>query len=238
MPLELTGDAIIRTAQAHLNEPYILGARAPMANARWQGPWDCAEFVSWCVFQTTGILFGTRPSTDAILADAFTGFWFADAHAANATIPVESAVGIVGAILLRAPAPQAIGHIAFSDGAGGTVEAFNKKRGVIRSAAGGRRWDVGVLVPGVTYFQSDEPVSIEPPPAQVLRVTHPLMRGALIKKVQRALLAAGFNPGNADGVYGPQTAHAVRDFQSTRDLVADGEVGPATLKALKLKIRE
>ena len=31
-----------------------------------------------------------------------------------------------------------------------------------------------------------------------------------------------------------QTAHAVREFQSTRDLVADGEVGAATLKALKL----
>jgi N-acetylmuramoyl-L-alanine amidase len=234
MPLELTGDAIVRTALAHLAEPYILGARAPMANSKWKGPWDCAEFVSWCVFQATGTLFGTRPRTDPIMADAFTGFWFDDAHAANATIPSEKAFGIVGAILLRAPAPQAIGHIAFSDGAGGTVEAFNKKRGVIRSTAGGRRWDVGVLVPGVSYFQSDEPVPFEPPPAQVLRVTNPLMRGPLVKKVQRALLQAGINPGKTDGVYGPQTAHAVRAFQSTRDLVADGEVGPATLKALKI----
>lgn len=234
MPLELTGDAIVRTAAAHLNEPYILGARAPMANSKWQGPWDCAEFVSWCVFQTTGILFGTRPRTDPVLADAFTGFWFDDAHAAKATIPVESAFGIVGALLLRAPASQAIGHIAICDGAGGTVEAFNKKRGVIRSTAGGRRWDVGVLVPGVSYFQSDEPVPFEPPPTQILRVTQPLMRGALVKKVQRALLSAGFHPGKADGVYGPQTAHAVRDFQATRDLVADGEAGPATLQALKI----
>lgn len=235
MPQELTGDAILETALDHLDEPYILGARAPMANAKWKGPWDCAEFVSWCLFQTTGILFGTKPRTDPVLADAFTGFWFDQAREANATVPVETAVGIVGAILLRAPTPQAIGHIAFSDGAGGTVEAFNKKRGVIRSTAGGRRWDVGVLVPGVTYFQSDKPVVIEPPPAQVLRVTEPLMRGELVRKVQRALIAAGLNPGKADGVYGPQTAHAVRDFQASRDLVADGEVGPLTLKALKVK---
>jgi hypothetical protein len=235
MPEDLTGDAILRTAEAHLDEPYILGARAPMGNAKWKGPWDCAEFVSWCVFQTTGILFGTQPRSDAVLADAFTGFWFDQAREANATIPIETAVGIVGAILLRAPAPQAIGHIAFSDGTGGTVEAFNKNRGVIRSKAGGRRWDVGVLVPGVSYFQSDTPVLIEPPPSQVLRVTQPLMRGPLVRKVQRALADAGFNPGKVDGVYGPQVAHAVRDFQSTRDLVADGEVGPATLKALKIK---
>ncbi len=235
MPLELTGDAIVETALDHLGEPYILGARAPMANAKWKGPWDCAEFVSWCVFQTTGILFGTKPRTDPVLADAFTGFWFDQAREAGAVIPVEAAVGVVGAILLRAPAPQAIGHIAFSDGDGGTIEAFNKTRGVIRSKATGRRWDVGVLVPGVSYFQSDAPVPFEPPPLQVLRVTQPLTRGPLVRKVQRALLDAGFKPGKADGVFGPQTAHAVRDFQNAHDLVADGEVGAVTLKALKIK---
>lgn len=233
MSQERTGDAIIRTAEAHLREPYILGARAPMGNSKWAGPWDCAEFVSWCVFQTTGILFGTKPRTDPVLADAFTGFWFDQARDEQAGIEIEAAVGIVGAVLLRAPTSQAIGHIAFSDGAGGTIEAFNKKHGVIRSKATGRRWDIGVLVPGVSYFQSDEPVPFEPP-VGVLRLTQPLTRGPLVKKVQRALIAAGFSPGKADGVYGPQTAHAVRDFQSTRDLVADGEVGSATLKALKL----
>jgi hypothetical protein len=233
MPQDLTGDAILTTAAAHLDEPYILGARAPMANAKWAGPWDCAEFVSWCVFQTTGILFGTRPRNDPILADAFTGFWFDQAREVQAGISVESAAGISGAILLRAPASQAIGHIAFSDGAGGTVEAANKKLGVVRLKASGRRWDMGVLVPGVTYFQSDKPVPVEMP-ANILRVTQPLTRGPLVRKVQRALISAGFSPGKPDGVYGPQTAHAVREFQNTKALVADGEVGPATLKALKL----
>lgn len=233
MPQELTGDAIIRTAEAHLGEEYILGARAPMGNSKWRGPWDCAEFVSWCVFQTTGILFGTKPRNDPVLADAYTGFWFDQMLEANAGIEVEAAVGIVGAVLLRAPTSQAIGHIAFCDGAGGTVEAFNKKHGVIRSKASGRRWDMGVLVPGVSYFQADEPVPFEQPKF-VLRVTQPLTRGPLVRKVQRALIAAGFNPGKPDGVFGPQTAHAVKEFQSTKDLVADGEVGPLTLKALKL----
>lgn len=233
MPRENTGDAILRTAVEHVGESYILGARAPMANANWTGPWDCAEFVSWCVFRTTGILYGTEPRTDPVLADAYTGFWSAQSRADNALVSIEVAVGIAGAILLRVPAPQAIGHIAFSDGAGGTVEAFNKKHGVIRSKATGRRWDTGVLVPRVSYFQSEKPVDFSPPEL-VLRVTQPLMRGPLVRKVQRALNAAGFFPGKADGVYGPQTAHAVRAFQSTRDLVTDGEVGPATLKALKL----
>jgi hypothetical protein len=229
----MTGDAILATAEKHLREPYILGARAPMGNSKWKGPWDCAEFVSWCVFQTTGLLYGVRPRQDPVLADAFTGFWSDDARRDGATVTIDIAVGIAGAVLLRAPTPQAIGHIAFSDGAGGTVEAFNKKNGVIRSKATGRRWDVGVLVPGVSYFQSERPVPFTPPEF-VIRLTEPLTRGDLVRKIQRALSAAGFHPGKVDGVFGPQTAHAVREFQSAHNLVADGEVGAITLEALKI----
>src|SRR5947209_1440452 len=67
-----TGDDVVALARRHVGEEYILGARAPMANAAWKGPWDCAEFVSWCVFQATGILYGTKPRNDPMLADAFT----------------------------------------------------------------------------------------------------------------------------------------------------------------------
>ena len=59
----------------HIGEQYVLGARAPMGNANWRGPWDCAEFASWYVFQAPGILFGTQPQNDPVLADAYTGFW-------------------------------------------------------------------------------------------------------------------------------------------------------------------
>jgi hypothetical protein len=30
----------------------------PKNNANWHGPWDCAEFMSWIVFQGAGILYG------------------------------------------------------------------------------------------------------------------------------------------------------------------------------------
>ncbi|MBN1239495.1 MAG: peptidoglycan-binding protein, partial [Gammaproteobacteria bacterium] len=44
----------------------------------------------------------------------------------------------------------------------------------------------------------------------------------------------GYATGSLDGVFGPQTASAVRAFQADSGLVADGEAGPKTLKALRL----
>lgn len=50
-------------------------------------------------------------------------------------------------------------------------------------------------------------------------------------RVQRILRGAGYDPGPVDGVYGPRTAAAVREYQSEQvwpRLVADGKWGPIT----------
>lgn len=234
VPATRSGDAVLRLARRHVGERYILGARAPMGNPGWTGPWDCAEFVSWCVFQATGVLFGTEPRHDPMLADAFTGFWADQARQAGALIGVEDAARIPGAAVLRRPRAGAIGHIVLSDGRGGTVEAHSSARGVVADTLSGRRWDHGILVPGVSYLQSDAEVPLKPP-AAVLRLTDPLTRGDRVRRLQQALAAKGFAVGSADGIYGPQTAHAVRLFQAAKGLVADGEAGPRTLKALGLR---
>ncbi len=51
---------------------------------------------------------------------------------------------------------------------------------------------------------------------------------ARVQEIQRALKAAGFDPGPADGRMGPRTRTAVRDFQLAHGLHADGKVGPKT----------
>lgn len=226
---------VFNLAIKHLGEPYVLGARAPMANSKWKGPWDCAEFASWCLFQGTGVLFGVMPRNNPVTADAFTGFWADQARDANAIVPIETAARTIGAFLVRKPAPGKIGHIVISDGKGGTVEAHSSRTGVIRNTLAGRRWDMGIIIPGVVAHAAPDLPPIEVA-TRTLRVESPLIAGEIVKVVQKELLRRGFFPGTADGVYGPQTADAVRQFQAQKGLVADGEVGPATFKALKIPV--
>lgn len=56
--------------------------------------------------------------------------------------------------------------------------------------------------------------------------------GGDVDAVQRQLGRLGFDPGPADGRYGPLTTAAVRAFQEHAGLEADGVVGPETWGAL------
>lgn len=226
-----TAANLLRIARKHLGEEYLLGSIAPKGNADWRGPWDCAEFASWCVFQTNGRLFGCRPRNgNPDQVDAYTGYWGEDARSIGQVISVGQAAATPGAFLLRLPG-SAIGHVAISAGDGKTVEAHSRKRGVIEGSAADRRWDIGVLVPDIDVRLPAAPRPV-PAPGLVLRVKEPRMTGELVRAVQRALAAAGFNPGPVDGIYGGQTAAAVRAFQLRKGLAVDGEVGRLTARAL------
>ena len=56
--------------------------------------------------------------------------------------------------------------------------------------------------------------------------------GAMVKQIQTKLKNWGYYKGSADGVFGPQTEEAVKYFQRTNKLTADGVVGAKTLAAL------
>ncbi len=60
-------------------------------------------------------------------------------------------------------------------------------------------------------------------------------RGDGVKALQNALMERGLIPkGKADGVFGPNTEIAVKNFQSANRLMPDGVAGTMTLKALGL----
>ena len=57
--------------------------------------------------------------------------------------------------------------------------------------------------------------------------------GPAVKKLQDALNFLGFDPGGADGKFGPGTKKALIAFQKSRGLNTDGVAGPITLRAIE-----
>ena len=68
---------------------------------------------------------------------------------------------------------------------------------------------------------------------RLLRLRQPFMQGGDVRDVQTELANTGIAV-DTDGVFGPGTENAVREFQNQNGMVADGMVGPGTRAALGL----
>lgn len=56
-----------------------------------------------------------------------------------------------------------------------------------------------------------------------------------VRAAQEALKSKGFDPGPIDGIDGPRTRAATREYQKQQNLTADGRLGPKTLDNLQIK---
>jgi murein L,D-transpeptidase YcbB/YkuD len=231
-----TGRGMLEMARKHIGQQYE-NVLVPKNNPNWRGPWDCAEFMSWLVFQDAGFLYGCiNNNINPAVADAYTGAWQQDSSRLGNRVSVEHAAATVGGIVLRfPPAPGRMGHIAICDGQGGTVEAKGRAFGVVADTVHGRRWNTGVLLPDIHYDIGVTPLTLIQP-TKVYFIGGPNMDPKVVRDIQQALLDAEFDPGPIDGIYGAKTAAAVGAFQQVKGLVVDGEVGPQTAKELGIKL--
>jgi N-acetylmuramoyl-L-alanine amidase len=67
---------------------------------------------------------------------------------------------------------------------------------------------------------------------RLLYLHYPFLKGKDVLELQKILKSFGFNPGPLDGIFGPLTEKAVREFQMSAGLAPDGIVGPQTLEKL------
>ena len=114
-------------------------------------------------------------------------------------------------------------HIGLYIGNDCVIEARSTPDGVVTSPL--EHWDDYGELTGVDYGSGVVPATIRP----TLRRND---SGEAVKDCQRLLNVALGGTLAVDGKYGPATMQAVRDFQTTAGLKADGICGPLTWAAL------
>ncbi|MCA1833804.1 MAG: N-acetylmuramoyl-L-alanine amidase [Actinobacteria bacterium] len=67
---------------------------------------------------------------------------------------------------------------------------------------------------------------------RVMYLRSPQIRGDDVRDLQERLSALGFDTGRIDGIFGPRTAAAVREFQTNYGIPPDGIVAKSTVRAL------
>jgi len=231
-------DDVIGLARTRLGENYVFGARADFTDPDYHGPWDCAEYATWVIYQASAgaVLLGCQPK-NAESGDAYTGFWNDDATAYQLVVSLKDALDTKGYLLLRRPASGKIGHIAFSLGDGKrTVEAHSKNRGVIIGNADPdlRGWHYGIRLPTPDEWRAVLARKSRPR-NWFLQERFGGMQDPRVPLVVDALNKKGFPVPKKTRIYSAKLTDAVAKFQKKRGILIDGIVGPETAEALGLK---
>lgn len=104
---------------------------------------------------------------------------------------------------------------------GGAVRAFQQQRGLeVDGIVGDATWRE--LVES-SWSLGDRPLHFRTPP----------LRGDDVRDLQAQLNALGFTAGKHDGIFGPRTSDALREFQRNLAIGEDGICGRESLRALE-----
>lgn len=109
----------------------------------------------------------------------------------------------------------------FGPGTHAAVQLFQQQRGLTADGIVGEDTYLALVESG--YRLGD----------RLLYMTRPMLRGDDVRELQQRLARLGFDTGYTDGVFGPLTYDALREFQLNVGVQADGKAGPQTVDALR-----
>lgn len=108
----------------------------------------------------------------------------------------------------------------YAEGTEAAVRSFQQVRGLVVDGVCGR--DTWAALVEAGYALGD----------RLLYLRTPMLRGDDVAALQRKLGALGFDAGRVDGIFGPATERALKDFQRNSGITVDGVGGPDVLTCL------
>ena len=98
----------------------------------------------------------------------------------------------------------------------------------------------GLCIAGLVLAGGEPPagLSSQKEAGQQQQLAAPQLDEKQVSELQNALKEKGFAVGRVDGIVGPKTMSAIRNFQSQEGLTATGQPDLQTLKALGLEVGE
>ena len=131
-----------------------------------------------------------------------------------------SVVGELQQCLVAAGMAEAGEHGRYGPETETAVREFQTKRGLrVDGVCGPETWNALVE----SCFELGD---------RLLFLARPFLRGDDVAGLQQRLNMLGFHAGREDGIFGPQTERALREFQLNFGLAVDGQCGRATLLGL------
>ena len=233
--MEKTAQGLIEYAKAQLGRPYWYGTFGQAASKalydqkkrqypqRYEWTYDGATAkVHDCVGLIKGYLWcddsqDTTPVYNAAQDKSANAMYTAcKTKGEMATMPD------VPGILVFLP-----GHVGVYIGDGEVIEARSRRYGVYKTKLAERPWKTWGYCPYVAY-ETAKTVAVELP------VLKKGAKGASVKAMQMLLIGNGFSMGEygADGSFGGATDTALRKYQNSNDLSADGSCGRRTWEKL------
>lgn len=124
----------------------------------------------------------------------------------------------------------------YGTGTAEAVYAFQKRNGLVRDGVAGSN-TLAKLYSSSAVTPTPQPEATTPAPDKtiIIATSKTLRKGDVnssVKAMQERLIALGYLTGSADGNFGAQTYKALKAFQTSNSLEADGIAGKATLTAL------
>lgn len=126
-------------------------------------------------------------------------------------------------------------HVGVYVGNGYTIEAYGRDLGVVKRKLSQGEWTHWGSLSALQETADKWTVS------RLLKLTSPMQRGEDVKELQSRIIDAGFKAVlvngelktvKADGIFGEITAAAVKAYQKSNGLKADGKAGKNTITAL------